>query len=152
MACRVSAWLPGDDEGGARTGLSPSCSHPAGALDAGDGSRNQAVDVRVDVQSQVPIFPSSDVHQHDGIPKVQKAVICHGYIHLNTQANKALLVILLIIIIALLCYSTVSPDQNYRSQNVVFEVVYLLNSQLAPLSFLQVLSLEILQEQVWNSN
>lgn len=100
--CGVSAWLPGDDEGGARAGLSPSRRHPAGALDAGDGSRDQAVDVRVDVQSQVPTFPSSDVHQHDGIPKVQKPVVGHGHVHLDTQADKALLVILLIIRVALL--------------------------------------------------
>lgn len=122
---QVHAWLPGDDEGGARTWLSSSRCHPTGALDAGDGSRNQAVDVRVDVQSQVAVFPSSDVHQHDGIAKVQKPVIRYGYIHLKD--TQALLVILIITILTLICSSTVSQNQSYRSQNVVFEVVYLLN-------------------------
>lgn len=81
----LSAWLPGDDEGGARTGLRSSRRHPAGAPDAGDGGRDQAVDVRVDVQGQVAVFPSSNVHQHDGIAKVQKPVICDGYVHLKTH-------------------------------------------------------------------
>lgn len=84
-AWRVSAWLPADDEGGARAGLSSSRRHPAGTLDTGNGGRDQAVDVRVDVQSQVAVLPS-DVHQHDGIAKVQKAVICYGYIHLKTHS------------------------------------------------------------------
>lgn len=85
MACGVSAWLPGDGESGARTGLRSSCRHPAGTLDAWNGSRNQAVDVRVYVQSQVAVFPSTDVHQHDGIAKVQIPIVCYGYIDLKTH-------------------------------------------------------------------
>lgn len=138
----VFACVPGDDEGGAYAGLSPPCTDPTRGLNAGRRGRNQVVDVRVNVQSQIVIFPSPSVHQHYSIAKVQKPIVCHSHIHLNTRTNTALLIIshshphnCPIIMLFSLKYI------HYRSQNVVFEVVYSLNRQLALLFFLQILSL-----------
>lgn len=89
----VSACVPGDDEGGAYTGLSPPCTDPTWSLNAGRRGRNQVVDVRVNVQSQIVVFPSPSVHQHYSITKVQKPIACHSHIHLNTRTNTVLLII-----------------------------------------------------------
>lgn len=138
----VFACVPGDDEGGTYAGLSPPCTDPTWGLNAGRRGRNQVVDVRVNVQSQIVIFPSPSVHQHYSITKVQKPIVCHSHIHLNTQTNTVLLIIshshyhnCSITLVFSLTYI------HYRSQNVVFEEVYFLNRQLALLFFLQILSL-----------
>lgn len=138
----VFACVPGDDEGGAYAGLSPPSTDTTWGLNARRRGRNQVVDVRIDVQSQVVVFPSPSVHQHYSITKVQKPVVCHSHIHLNTRSNTVLLIIshshyqnCFIILLFSLKYI------HYRSQNVVFEEVYFLNRQLALLFFLQILSL-----------
>lgn len=153
MEFEVFVCVPGNDEGSTCACLNSSCADSTRGSNARRRSHGQTVDICVNAYcTALPVF-SAHVHQHYNIPKVQSSIICHTEIHLSTWTNTIIISITIITVILLLLMVLLNSSNSfYRFQNVLSEEVHFLARKLAPLFFLQIFFLCILEKHQHNIN